>query len=239
MILCIADVLTSEELDLILSKLKTAPFVDGKATAGWHARLVKQNTQLASKALVAEEVKSIVHKALERNTLFQMAVRPKYIRPVLFSRYEPGMFYGNHVDNALMESSAPIDSHPTDTPHSPAQSLMRSDVSLTLFLNAPSTYIGGELVIESIQGEQAFKLDAGAVVIYPSSTLHRVEPVTQGVRLVAITWIQSLIRDPNEREILFDLDTVRQALFKQSGKTPEFDLIAKSHANLLRKWAEF
>lgn len=115
---------------------------------------------------------------------------------------------------------------------------MRSDLSLTLFLSDPTTYTGGELVIETPQGEEAIKLEAGALVVYPSSTLHRVEPVTQGIRLVAVSWIQSLIRDPQEREILFDLDTARQTLFQQQGKTPEFDLISKAHANLLRKWAE-
>ena len=115
---------------------------------------------------------------------------------------------------------------------------MRSDVSLTLFLSDPATYTGGELVIESTQGEQAFKLPAGAMIIYPSSTLHRVEPVTQGVRLAAVTWVQSLVRDMADREILFDLDTARKAVFAQHGKTAEFDLLSKSLANLLRKWVD-
>jgi PKHD-type hydroxylase len=115
---------------------------------------------------------------------------------------------------------------------------MRSDVSLTLFLSSPSTYEGGELVIDDTQGIHPFKLEAGSMVVYPSSTLHRVEPVTAGVRLVAVTWVQSMIRDLGDREILFDLDTARQAIFEKYGKTPEFDLISKSHANLLRKWVE-
>ncbi len=221
MLLCIANVLTTEELDRLTSQLASAAFQDGKATAGWHARLVKHNQQLDSADPIASETKEIVMAALQRNQLFQMAVRPKQIRPPLFSRYEPGMSYGNHVDNALM-----------GTP------LMRSDISMTLFLSRVDDYAGGELILETPQGEEAIKLEAGSMVVYPSSTLHRVDPVIKGVRLVAVTWIQSLVRDAYDREILFDLDTARQAIFNQQGKTPEFDLISKAHANLLRKWAE-
>lgn len=222
MILCIANVLTPDELDTITSKLETVEFVDGKATAGWHARLVKHNTQAKSSSPAVTEARTMINAAFKRNALFQMAVRPKVIRPVLFSRYEVGMSYGAHIDNAVMGEQNP----------------MRSDVSLTLFLSSPSTYEGGELVIEDTQGERSFKLESGSMIVYPSSTLHRVEPLTQGVRLAAVTWIQSLVRDPGDREILFDLDTARHAIFQQQGKTREFDLISKSHANLLRKWAE-
>jgi len=222
MILCIANVLTPEELATLTTQLDKADFVDGKTTAGWHARLVKHNQQLDRNAAVAEELKGLVMGALQRNSLFQMAVRPKIIRPPLFSRYQVGMSYGSHVDNALMGD----------------QPLMRSDVSMTLFISSLSDYDGGELVVETPQGEQEFKLEAGSLVLYPSTTLHRVEPVTRGVRLVAVSWIQSLVRDAHEREILFDLDTARQVLFEKSGKTLEFDLISKSHANLLRKWVE-
>lgn len=221
MLLCIANVLTADELALIAAKLETAEFVDGKSTAGWYARQVKQNMQLDSGAAIGSELKSIVMQALQRNQLFQIAVRPKVIRSPLFSRYEVGMSYGTHTDNALMG----------DPP-------MRSDVSMTLFLNSLQAYEGGELVIETAQGEEAIKLEAGSMVVYPSSTLHRVEPITQGIRLVAVTWIQSLVRDASNREILFDLDTVRQAMFEKYGKTAEFDLLSKSHANLLRKWVD-
>lgn len=220
MILCIADVLTAEELSVILDKLKEAEFGDGKTTAGEYVRDVKNNQQLKA-APVASELKSMVLKALKRNELFQMAARPKAICPILFSRYEVGMYYGSHFDNALMGK----------------ETLYRTDISLTLFLSEPETYAGGELVIETHHGEQAFKLSAGAAIVYPSSTLHRVETVTQGTRYCAVTWVQSLIRDPFEREILFDLDTARKAIFHKYGKTAEFDLIAKTQANLLRKWA--
>lgn len=222
MILCIENILTADTLKGIVASLETAEFVDGKTTAGWHATLVKHNTQLKSSDAVAQELRTTVIQALQKNALFQMAVRPKTIRVPLFSRYEAGMSYGTHVDNAIMGDS-------------PA---MRSDVSLTLFLSSPDAYEGGELVIEDTQGVQPFKLAAGSAIVYPSTTLHRVEPVTEGVRLVAVTWVQSLVRDAGDREILFDLDTARQILFETHGKTPEFDLISKSHANLLRKWAE-
>jgi PKHD-type hydroxylase len=219
MIFRIPDLLAPEELEYITSSLAQAEFVDGKLTAGWHAKLVKNNQQLKhSKS--QQELKELIKKALSRNTLFQMAVRPKIVHSILFSRYDTGMSYGRHTDNALM-----------------GDSLWRSDVSFTLFLN-PSTYEGGELVIEGADDEKAYKLEAGTMIVYPSTTLHRVDPVTKGTRLVVVGWVQSLVRDASEREILFELDTVRHAIFAKDGKTPEFDLIAKSVANLLRKWAE-
>lgn len=222
MIICMANLLTSEELGLIVDRLKNAEFVDGKLTAGWYAQQVKNNAQLKNDAAPTQELRNLVNQALKRNSLFQIAARPKAIRPIMFSRYQGGMYYGTHIDNAIMGD----------------EKLMRSDLSLTLFLSDPATYTGGELVIESTQGEQAFKLDAGSMVVYPTTTLHRVEPVTEGERLAAVTWVQSLVRDAHKREILFDLDTVRDTLFQKSGKTAEFDLLSKSIANLLRKWAD-
>ena len=219
MIFRIPDILAPEELEYITSSLAQAEFVDGKLTAGWHAKLVKNNQQLKHSES-QQELKELIKKALSRNTLFQMAVRPKIVHSILFSRYDTGMSYGRHTDNALM-----------------GDSFWRSDVSFTLFLN-PSTYEGGELVIEGADDEKAYKLEAGTMIVYPSTTLHRVDPVTKGTRLVVVGWVQSLVRDASEREILFELDTVRHAIFAKDGKTPEFDLIAKSVANLLRKWAE-
>lgn len=219
MIFKIPDILAPEELEYITSSLAEAEFVDGKLTAGWHAKLVKHNQQLKYGEF-QQELKELIKKALSRNALFQMAVRPKIIHSILFSRYDPGMSYGRHTDNALMAAFA------------------RSDVSFTLFLNSPATYEGGELVIEGADDEKAYKLETGEMIVYPSTSLHRVDPVIKGTRLVVVGWVQSLVRDASEREILFELDTVRHAMFAKDGKTPEFDLIAKSVANLLRKWAE-
>lgn len=222
MIFSIDHVLDPDELADIKQILEHAEFVDGKLTAGWHAKLVKNNQQL--KAGTTQKVlKAKIRTALLKNALFQSAIRPKSIHSILFSQYNQGMSYDTHVDNALMESPG---------------GLSRSDISLTIFLNSPQDYDGGELVIEGVQSEESFKLEAGSAIVYPSTTLHRVNPVTKGSRLVVVGWVQSTIRSASDREILFDLETARRAIFAKSGKTPEFDLISKSIANLLRKWAE-
>ncbi len=223
MIFTIENLLTQEQLAIISERLQTDDFVDGKTTAGWHARIVKENTQLSSQATYAKEIKDLIKVALEKNPLFKVATQPKIVHSMLISRYETGMSYGQHVDNAIMGTGS---------------SCYRSDISLTVFLNDAASYEGGELVIEHVEGERRFKLEAGSVIVYPSSTLHRVEPVTKGLRLVAVAWVQSLVGDPNQREILFDLDTVRRSIFQKEGKTIEFDLISKSHANLLRQWSQ-
>lgn len=222
MIFTVENVLTETELQTVHDHLKQDLFVDGKNTAGWHAKVVKNNTQMTTKASEYQKLQTIVKNALLRHPLFQSAVKPKIIHSLLFSRYEAGMSYGSHVDNGLMGGN----------------NFWRSDLSFTLFLSSPYSYNGGELVIEKSDGERAFKLELNSALIYPSSSLHRVEAVTQGVRLAAVGWVQSLIRDAYEREILFDLDTVRRSIFAQQGKSIEFDLIAKTYANLLRKWSE-
>jgi PKHD-type hydroxylase len=129
------------------------------------------------------------------------------------------MEYGSHVDDAIMQG-------------------MRTDVSFTLFLSDPDSYDGGALIIQTPAGEDAVKLPAGSLVAYPSTTLHRVEPLSRGTRLAAVGWARSYVRDAAQRELLFELNTVRQSLFKQSGKTPDFDLLSKTSTNLLRMWAE-
>jgi PKHD-type hydroxylase len=220
MILCIADVLSAAELAAIRRTLGKAAFQDGRKTAGWHARKVKHNEQAAPGSRAARETGERIAAALKANPVFQAGVQPRAIRPFLLSRYGEGMEYGPHVDDAIMGG---------DT---------RSDVSVTVFLSPPDDYDGGALVIESAGGEQSFKLPAGHAIAYPSTSLHRVEKVIRGMRLVAVTWVQSLVRAAEDREILFDLDMARRAIFEQRGKTRELDLIAKSYANLLRKWSE-
>jgi PKHD-type hydroxylase len=223
MIICISGILTPEEVNTICKALELESFVDGRTTAGRYARDVKQNEQLSSHSKGADELKRAIAQAIHKHPVVQIAARPKAMRPIMISRYQSGMSYGSHVDNALMGNGS---------------AMMRTDLSMTLFLSDPLSYDGGELVIETHQGEQEIKLEAGSAVLYPSSRLHRVEPVTRGVRVAAITWIQSFIRDPSQREILFDLDTIRQTLFSQSSKSHEFDLLAKSISNLLRLWSE-
>lgn len=222
MIFTIPEVLTPDELKEISSSLEGGEFVDGKLTAGWNAKLVKNNQQLKKKTPLGTQLTQQVKSALNRNKLFQTAIRPKSIHSLLFSRYDQGMSYGRHVDNAIMRTNG----------------MWRTDISFTLFLNSPEEYKGGELTIEGADAEKSYKLDAGAAIIYPSTSLHRVNEVTEGSRLVAVGWVQSLIRNSSDREILFDLETARRVIFAKDGKTPEFDLISKSVANLLRKWVD-
>ena len=214
----IGNVLSADDLAAVRAALARAVFVDGRATAGFAARLVKNNRQAANDRKL-DTIRKLVAERIMGNEVFRLAVRPKALTPLLFSRYEPGMNYGSHVDDALMDG-------------------MRSDVSFTLFLSEPASYDGGELVIESASGEDAVKLDAGSLVAYPSTALHRVAAVTRGQRLAAVGWVRSFIRDGARRELLFDLDTARRAMFARDGKSAEFDLVSKSLANLLRMWAE-
>jgi PKHD-type hydroxylase len=215
----IGNVLSAEEVATVSATLARAQFVDGRATAGFAARLVKDNLQAAGADRSLETVRRLVAERILAHDLFRMSVRPKALSPLLFSRYEPGMHYGSHVDDALMDG-------------------MRTDVAFTLFLCDPASYDGGELTIESAAGEETFKLDAGALIAYPATSLHRVADVTRGARLAAVGWARSFIRDPARRELLFDLDTARRQLFAREGKSGEFDLIAKSFANLMRMWVE-
>jgi PKHD-type hydroxylase len=221
MILTIPDVLTPEELDKLTSALAQGEYIDGKLTAGWHGKLVKNNQQLKSGTVTNQKLQKLVITALQSNPLFEIAIRPRHIHSLLFSRYEVGMSYGRHTDNALMGSN-----------------YLRSDVSFTLFLNSPDDYEGGELTVEFADSEKSYKLKSGSAIAYPSTTLHHIEPIRQGTRLVAVGWVQSLIRDANKREILFELETTRRTMFAKSGKTAEFDLLSKSISNLLRMWVD-
>jgi PKHD-type hydroxylase len=222
MIITLPEILTTQQLEQINTQLSNSSFTSGAKTAGWYAKTVKNNLQLEQNTPEYDSLKTLVKNQLLNHPLIKSACLPKMIHSVLFSRYEEGMYYGRHVDNAMMGGN----------------NFWRSDISFTLFLNSPTCYEGGELVIEDVQKEESYKLSAGSIIIYPSSTLHRIEKVTQGVRLVVVGWIQSLIRDSYKREILFELDTVKRSLFAQYGKTDEFDLLAKNQANLMRLWAE-
>jgi PKHD-type hydroxylase len=228
MMLCIPDVLTREELDRIRAALVSVEFIDGRATTGVLGRRVKNNRQLPRESEAAKALAPIVETALRRHYLFDWAVWPKRIDGILFSRYDLGMHYGPHIDNALMG--------PSRTMGGGSQS--RSDVAFTVFLSNPTEYDGGELVIESPLGPQEVKLAAGEAVIYPASTLHRVADVTRGSRLVAVGWVQSLVRDPVHREILYDLERLKRFVTEKIPGAPEATLLFKTQSNLLRLWAE-
>ncbi len=218
MILCIADLLDADGLKTVRDAVAAGNFADGAATAGWSARLVKNNEQMRQ-GPAAQAAQKRVLDALSANPVFTAAVLPQRIAPPLISRYGKGMGYGTHVDNPLMNG-------------------LRTDVSVTVFLSDPADYDGGELVIETMSGEGSYKLEAGAAVIYPSTTLHRVTEVKRGTREVAVTWVQSLVRSAERRELLFDLERAIRGIFGREGKTAELDLLQKTAANLRRMWIE-
>ena len=215
----ISNVLTSNDLQDVHRALETLQFVDGGKTAGFAARHVKNNRQADPADTAGAGIKSLVASRLGANEVFRTAVRPKALSPLLISRYEPGMEYGAHVDDALMNG-------------------LRTDVAFTLFLDDPVQYDGGELIIDSATGEDEFKLEAGSMIVYEATTLHRVAPVTRGARNAVVGWARSYIRSASQRELLFDLETVRRAIYARDGKTTEFDLQSKSLSNLVRMWAD-
>ena len=222
MLLCIPDILEYAELKKIRDAIAGSDFKDGKLTAGYRAKRVKNNLQMDKDAASAQEIKSMVVKGLKRNKTFQDAALPRTIRPPLISRYGSGMNYGWHVDDALMAGEPRV----------------RSDLSITVFLNGPDDYQGGKLVISSPFGEQEVKLPAGAAVVYPSATLQQVAPVTDGERLAAVTWARSYVRDATQREILADMLAIQKKLAAIAPDAPETDLAFKTYSNLLRRWSD-
>jgi len=219
MLLVMKDVLSPDDCHKVIDRMNAQRFEAGTKTAGWHARLVKNNEQLDRSHPDFAPLNRLVTEAIMRNPTFRMAFRPRTLSPLLFSRYHEGMEYGTHVDDPLMYN-------------------LRSDVSFTLFLADPADYEGGELVMETTGGEMKYKLGRGELVAYSSNTLHRVNPVTRGDRLAAVGWAQSHVRDPAQREILYELDIARRAIFDREKKTRDFDLISKAHSNLVRMWAD-
>jgi len=215
----IGNILSADELATVTAVLKQARFVDGRVTAGFAARTVKHNLQAEGSDRSLETIRKLIAERILGHEVFRMAVRPKKLGQLLFSRYSKGMHYGPHVDDPLMEG-------------------MRTDVAFTLFLSEPASYAGGELTIDSAGGEESFKLAAGSLVAYPATSLHYVQRVRRGTRLAAVGWTRSFVRDAARRELLFDLDTARRAMFARDGKSSQFDLVSKSVANLLRMWAE-
>jgi PKHD-type hydroxylase len=211
--------LAEDELRDLVSVLHdpAAPWIDGASTAGWHARDLKRNHQLDGDSPLHQQLSARLEAVLTSQPLVQAAAFPRRIHGLLFSRSGAGEGYGRHVDNAWMRGG-------------------RSDLSFSLFLSEPEAYAGGALVLETPAGEESFRLPAGHALVYPSTLLHRVEPVTAGERLVAVGWIESRIRHADQRELLFELDTARRCLFARHGKDEIFDLVSRSYSNLLRRW---
>ncbi len=222
MLTMIPDILTVEELKLVHRIIAKSAFVDGKLTAGNRAKRVKSNAQLDKQTDEEKSLNDLIRNALRRNSTFNAVTFPNRIAVPIIGRYEPGMEYGFHIDDTVMNKKNPF----------------RTDIATTVFLNDPTDYTGGSLVIDSPYGEQEIKLLKGWAAIYSATTLHRVTPVEDGQRLVAVTWIQSRIRDPWQRELLADLDKVRHKLAQLDPESREADLAFKSYGNLLRMWAE-
>ena len=219
----IPDLLTEEELQSVREAMAGGDYADGRETAGSRARRVKDNVQLCKGDSRARELNDMVLDALWRNRVLRMAAVPRRIQRPLFSRYMEGMRYGQHVDDALMKQQSRS---------------VRTDLALTLFLNDPDTYDGGELLMQSPYGAVSVKLPMGSAVLYPASSFHEVCPVTRGERWAAVTWLESHVRDPVKREILFDLDAIKVSLSRTRPEEPETELAHKTYSNLLRLWAE-
>jgi PKHD-type hydroxylase len=225
MITRIASVLSKDELAALRAGLDLGAWEDGRLTAGHQSAQVKTNLQLPQNDPVAREASDIVLRALERNPLFVSATLPLHVYPPLFNRYGPGMSFGNHVDNAVRQIPG--------TPHR-----LRTDLSATLFLSGPMEYDGGELVIEDTFGAHSVKLPAGDLVVYPSNSLHRVQPVTRGMRAAAFFWVQSMVRDDGDRTLLFELDSAIGALTERGSDRNSLVRLTNCYHNLLRRWAQ-
>lgn len=217
--------MTKDQVALIRKRLDGAQWVDGRVTAGEQSARVKRNLQLPQDSRDAREIGEMILDALSLSPLFISAALPLKVFPPLFNRYEGGGNFGNHVDNAIR--------HIPGTPHR-----IRTDLSATLFFSEPDEYDGGELIIEDSFGSHAVKLPAGEMVLYPSSSLHRVTPVTRGARVASFFWLQSMVREDDRRRILFELDQSIQKLGTDVPDHPSVVELTHVYHNLLRTWAD-
>ena len=226
MLLHIPEVFSKDEVARLRAILDAGPWADGNMTSGHQSATAKRNTQLPEDSAEAQEVSALVVQALNANPMFVAAALPHTIFPPLFNRYEGGGEFGVHVDNAIRQRKD-------------GAFRIRSDLSATLFLSEPDDYDGGELIIEEMYGTQSIRLPAGDMVLYPSKSLHRVTPVTRGARVSSFMWLQSLIRDDGDREMLFRLDVATQRVAAEKGPKDQavIELTGVYH-NLLRRWSE-
>lgn len=223
MLLQLPGLLNPAQVEKVRQLLADAEFVDGRLSAGFAAARVKRNEEMRQEPKRMQLLVRILMASIGHNERFRFAALPHRVADPIFARYRPGMTYGDHVDDPIMGG---------------AGQRFRSDLSMTLFLSDPDRYDGGELVMRTVFGDQRVKLPAGDAVLYPSSSLHQVAEVTAGERLVALTWIQSYVRDPVQRELLFELNQAREALLKESPQARHTALVDRSYANLVRMWAD-
>ncbi len=228
MLVTIPSVLDPNDIQRSRKLLADAEWKDGRATAGIQSAIAKRNQQLADDSAIARELREIILARLGRNALFMSAALPRTIFPPLFNRYgaEEGHQFGNHIDNAirfLPDGAGRI----------------RTDLSATLFLSDPEDYQGGELVVEDLYGAHAIKLAAGDMILYPATSLHRVEPITSGERLASFFWIESMVRDDGQRTLLLDMDVAIRRLAETVGDAdPAIVGLTGCYHNLLRRWAD-
>jgi len=223
MLLLLPAVLKADELALVRALLAAARFVDGRLSAGAVARRVKNNEEMDPAAQDLERLNRVVMGSLARHPVYRAGALPLHVASPLYARYRPGMTYGDHLDDPIMGGDGVK---------------YRSDVALTVFLNPPDEYDGGELVIHSSAGEQVVKLAAGDAVLYPAGSIHHVSPVTRGERLVAVTWVQSLVRDAARRELLYGLNAAREKLLRDAPEAAETAQVNAAYLNLIRMWSD-
>ncbi len=226
MLLRISQALAPGELAQVRSLVASADWADGRITAGDQSAGVKNNQQLPENLPAAQQARHIVSAALARNPMFVTGALPKTVYPPLFNRYGAlANSFGDHIDNAVR-------THAATARH------VRTDISCTLFLSDPRQYDGGELVVQDTYGEQRIKFDAGDLVMYPGTSVHRVEPVTRGERLACFFWIESMVRRDDQRRLLYDMDMAILALRQAGGDTAETVKLTGCYHNLLRMWAD-
>jgi PKHD-type hydroxylase len=223
MLLRLPGVLKADELALVRALLAGARFADGRLSAGAAARRVKNNEEMAPADQDLERLNRVVMGSLVRHPVYRAGALPLHVAAPLYARYRPGMTYGDHLDDPIMGTDGVR---------------YRSDVAVTVFLSAPEEYDGGELAIRTAAGEQLVKSAAGDAVLYPASTIHRVNPVTRGERLVAVTWVQSLVRDAARRELLYGLNAARERLLQSAPGAEETAQVNAAYLNLIRMWSD-
>ena len=223
MLLVIPNVLDAQKLTRIRALLEHGQFVDGRLSAGKTAKRVKQNQELQSNAREMEQLNNLVMGSLVQHPLYQAAAMPYRVATPYYARYTRGMSYGDHVDDPVM---------------GPPGGQYRSDVSTTVFLNAPDEYAGGELVVRTTYGEESLKLPAGHAVLYPSASLHHINEVSDGERLVAVTWTQSMLRSPEQRELMYKLYRARESLLQSQPDSEAATEVDHVYVNLMRMWSE-
>ncbi len=225
MLVNIKHILGETELSKVQQLLKDATFRDGKLSAGMAAQQVKNNQEVADEKVISS-LNNIVMNNVVRHPEYQHAALPHRIAAPFYARYENGMEYGEHIDDPIMGVASSLGDR------------YRSDLAMTIFLNSPEEYQGGELIINSPYGEQTIKLNAGDAVLYPATTRHRVAAVSSGQRLVAVTWIQSLIRDNEQRELLYQLSKTREKMLRKDSDSEDTKRIDSTYVNLVRMWSE-